>query len=185
MTAIASVLLAAAFVRPLERVSSLDPIRAQAVYDSRAVMLYCETPLEYDYEARPYRLVPGVCELPEFSDDGFVCTLRMRRKGLTSHDVKRCLERLRDPANVSPGAWIMKNVAEIGTPDDDTVVFRLKSRSHVFPWMLAMSYAGIRREDGTGTGPYKLKSWWKNHEMVYERNPAWPGWAGMTGRPFD
>lgn len=185
MTALASFLIAAAFVRPLERVASLDPIRAQAIYDSRAVMLYCETPLEYDYEARPYRLVPGVCELPEFSEDGLVCTLRMRRKGLTSRDVKRSLERLRDPANVSPGAWILKNVASIETPDDDTVVFALKSRSHVFPWMLAMSYAGIRREDGSGTGPYKLKSWWKNHEMVYERNMAWPGWEGMTGRPFD
>ena len=185
MTAIATILLAAAFTRPLERVASLDPIRAQAVYDSRAVMLYCETPLEIDYEARPYKLIPCVCELPEVSGDGLVYTLKMRRKGLTSGNVKRCLERLRDPQLVSPGGWTMKNVSSIETPDDETVVFRLSSRSHVFPWMLAMSYAAVRREDGSGTGPYTLKSWWKNHEMVYVRNPEWPGWADAKGTPFD
>lgn len=185
MSAIASLMLAAAFVRPLERVSSIDPLRAQAIYDCRAVMLYCETPLEYDYGARPYRLIPGVCELPVVSDGGLVYTLKMRRKGLTSRDVKRCLDRLRDPANVSPGGWTMKGVEAIETPDDATVVIRLRQRSHVFPWMLAMSYSAIRREDGSGTGPYILKKWWKNHEMVYSRNPEWPGWADMGGEPFD
>ena len=50
--------------RPLERVASMDPIHASAVYDSRAVSLVYEPLLEVDYEARPYRLKAGVCDLP-------------------------------------------------------------------------------------------------------------------------
>ena len=53
--------------RPLERVASMDPIQASAVYDSRAVSLVYEPLLEVDYEARPYRLKAGVCGLPEVS----------------------------------------------------------------------------------------------------------------------
>ena len=63
----AALLLAATFTRPLERVNSMDPILAQSVYDSRAVLLVYEAPLAIDYAARPYALVPGLCELPQVS----------------------------------------------------------------------------------------------------------------------
>ncbi len=188
----AALLLAATFTRPLERVNSMDPIRAQSIYDSRAVLLVYETPLAVDYVARPYRLVPGLCELPEVSADGRTYVFRMRKKlrvgngelrvgngdgdaPLTSRDVARCLERLRDPANASPGGWTMKAVASFATPDDDTLVVTLKEPSHVFPWMMAMSYTAVRRADGTGTGPYRLASWRKNHEMVFTRRTPVPG----------
>ena len=182
---LAPLVLAAAFTRPLERVTSLDPIRAQAVYDSRAVSLYCESPLEVDYLARPYRLKSGLCEIPEISADGLVYTLKMvDGSPVTARDVVRSLERLSDPELVSPGGWTMKYVEKMEAPDDRTVVITLKRRYHVFPWMLAMSYAGVRTESGEGTGPYRLKSWWKNHEMVYELNPAWRGWRD-NAKPFD
>jgi ABC-type oligopeptide transport system substrate-binding subunit len=73
-------LLAAVFTRPLERVSTCDPAFAQAVYDSRVVQLMYETPLEIDYYARPYKLVPGACELPEVSSDGLTYTFRLRKE---------------------------------------------------------------------------------------------------------
>ena len=79
MTAVACLLLAATFTRPLERVVSMDPLLAQSVYDSHAIQLVYETPLEVDYEARPYRLVPGLCELPVVSADGLVYTRRGTR----------------------------------------------------------------------------------------------------------
>ena len=70
---LASGLLAAStFTRTLERVNSMDPADAQAVYDSKAVQLVYETPLNIDYAARPYRLAPGLCELPQVSSNGLV-----------------------------------------------------------------------------------------------------------------
>lgn len=173
--------VAAVFTRPLERVNSLDPVKAQAIYDSRAVALYAETPLEVDYYVRPYALAPGLCELPQVSDDGRTYTLKMvDGAALESDDVVRALERLRDPATVSPGGWTMKAVESISAPDSRTVVIRLKHRLHVFPWMLAMSYCAVLDKDGNGTGPYKLARWRRNHDMLYVRNKDWRGWKTLT-----
>ena len=180
MTAAACLLLAATFTRPMERVVSMDPLLAQSIYDSHAIQLVYETPLEVDYEARPYRLVPGLCALPEVSADGLVYTFRLVPREpmvVKAPDVVRCLKRLQDPANASPGGWTMKDVASFEVVDEGTFVIRLRNRSHVFPWMMAMSYAAVVASDGSGTGPYRLTSWRKNHEMLFERNPAWPGWA--------
>lgn len=178
--------LAATFTRPLERVNSIDPIRAQAIYDSRAVCLYAETPLEVDYAARPYKLKPGLCEMPKISDDGLTYTLRMVENApLSSHDVVRALERLRDPSNASPGAWTMKEISSISAPDSHTIVITLKKPLHVFPWMLAMAYTAVRDENGNGTGPYRLVKWTKNHEMLFRKNPSWRGWQDDSEMRFD
>ncbi len=163
--------LAATFTRPMERVSSLDPSRARSVYDAHAVGLLYETPLKIDYKARPYRLVPGFCDLPEVSSDGRVYTLRVIRpsEGLSAQDVVRSLERLRDPQDVSPNGWIMKDVATAAAPDARTVVLTLKRRCPFFPWLLSMPATSVRGPNGEGTGPYRLMRWRKNHEMVFER----------------
>ena len=173
-------LLAAVFTRPLERVSTCDPAFAQAVYDSRVVQLMYETPLEIDYYARPYRLVPGACELPEVSGDGLTYVFRLRkdRGGLEAQDMVRSLERLRDPALVSPNSWLLKSVDVIAARDMRTVEIKLKRRCHFFPWLMAMSPAAIVRADGGGTGPYELVKWRKNHEMVFRRR-------GDAGRGFE
>jgi len=177
--------LAASFTCAMERVDSMDPVKAQSMYDARAVQLVYETPLQIDYKARPYRLVPGLCELPEVSGDGLVYVFRMVACApVGSGDVKRAIERLRDPANPSPGSWTMRRVASVETPDPATLRVTLDARQHVFPWMLAMGYAGVRLADGSGTGPYRLKSWWRNHEMTFVRNESWRGWRD-NDRPFD
>ncbi len=174
MMLLASLLLAATFTRPMERVASIDPIRVQSVYDSSVVQLLYRTPLEIDYALRPYRLVPGVCSLPEVSADGLTYVFKMAppradEPPLTAGDVVASLERLRDPANAAPGGWTMKAVRSIRARADGAVEIVLKERSHVFPWMMAMSPASVRRADGSGTGPYLLESWRKNHEMVFRR----------------
>ena len=178
MTAFAAILLAATFTRSMERVVSVDPIKSQSIYDSRAVQLVYETPLAIDYVARPYRLVPGACELPEVSKDGLVYLFRMRKREggpvPTAADVVRNLERLRDPASASPGGWTMKAVESIRAVGD-AVEIRLSRPLHVFPWMMAMAYSGIMLEDGSGTGPFELTKWRKNHEMVFRRRHPEPG----------
>ena len=164
--------IAAAFTRPMERVATLDPVFAQSVYDSRVVQLLYETPLNIDYYARPYRLSPGYCELPEVSEDGLVYTFRTR--GGSAADMVASLARLRDPEIVTPNGWLMKSVDAITAKDERTVEIRLKNRCHFFPWLMAMSPASVRRPDGSGTGPFELASWRKNHEMVFRRRSPSP-----------
>ena len=168
----AALFLAAAFTRPMERVATLDPVFAQSVYDSRVVQLLYETPLNIDYYARPYTLSPGYCELPEVSEDGLVYTFRTR--GGSAADMVASLARLRDPEIVTPNGWLMKSVDTITAKDDRTVEIRLKNRCHFFPWLMAMSPASVRRPDGSGTGPFELASWRKNHEMVFRRRSPSP-----------
>lgn len=187
---LASCLLGATFTRTLERVNSMNPADAQAVYDSKAIQLVYETPLNIDYAARPYKLVPGLCELPWVSSNGFVYTFRMVKDApLTAMEIKQQLDKVRDPAAASAGGWTLKNVQSIEAVDAQNLVITLKTRQFVFPWMMALSTAAVPDAKGEGTGPYKLTSWIKNHEMIFTRNLAWRGWAesaaDATLEPFD
>ena len=173
MSVFAAILLAAVFTRPMERVSTMDPVMTQSMYDSRAVKLVFESVLAIDYAARPYTLVPGACEMPEVSEDGRLYRFRMRSPGLTAGDVVRELERMRDPKNAAPSGYMLAKVEAMRVTGDRTFEIRLKERQHVFPWML--TYAGIRRADGEGTGPFRLARWRKNHEMVFTRRHPEPG----------
>lgn len=203
----------AVYRRATERVASLDPVRAGTVPVSRAMQLVYEPLLNVDYYARPYKLVPGLCGMPDVSPDGLVYTFRIRDdarytddpcfpggkgRAVVSADVKYSLERLADKNNASSGLWIMDGVTSIDVPDSRTIVIRLKRPLHVFPWFMAMSYASpVPREavemygarfgsHAVGSGPYRLSEWWRGHRMVFERNTAWPGWKIDTGkRPFD
>ena len=172
--AILSMLFAATFVRPLERVNTMDPAKAQSVYDSRAIQLVYESPLAIDYEARPYRLVPGYCEMPEVSDDGLVYRFRTRG-GKPAEGVVRALARLKDPDVVSPNGWILADVASFCALDAETVEIVLKRRVRYFPWLMAMTACAVVGPDGDGTGPYRLTRWRKNHEMVFTRRMSDPG----------
>ena len=189
----AALLATTVFSRALERVDTMDPAKSQSAYDSRAIHLVYETPLEIDYMKRPYELVPSLCELPQVSPDGLEYTLKMAGDApVGAKDVVRAIDRLRDPENPSPGGWTMAAVKTVEAPDPRTVRITLSRRQHVFPWMLAMSYCAVVKEDGSGTGPYRLESWWRNHEMVFARNEDWRGWSKTAAadaaagvRPFD
>ena len=167
---IASLLLAAVFTRPMERVSTMDPAMAQSVYDSRAVQLVYEPPLTVDYEARPYRLAPGYCELPEVSGDALKYVFKTRHG--PAADMVRSLERLRDPKIVSPNRWIVKDVDTIAAAGENAVEIRLKRRVHYFPWLMAMAPSAVVLADGDGTGAYRLENWRRNHAMTFVRREA-------------
>ena len=155
----------------------MDPIRAADIRSAEAVALVYEPLLEADYTARPYRLKACTCELPEISADKLVYTFRIAEgrkfrsgKPVTASDVKRCLDRLADKSNASPGMWTMAGVRSVETVDERTVRITLKKPSHVFSWLMAMPFTGVVAEDGSGSGAYWLKSWRKNYEMVFRRN---------------
>ena len=157
-------LTAATFRRPIERVASMDPIRAAAVYDAEAVTLVYEPLLDIDYYARPYRLRAGLCDLPEVSEDGLVYVFTIREgarfhgdecfaklgpaavkngRTVTARDIVFTLERLADKANASSGMWIMNGVEKVEMLDERRVKISLKKPLHVFPWLMAMPNTGV------------------------------------------
>lgn len=63
----------------MDRVSSMDPALASSLYAARAVQLVYETLLEFDYDAKPYRLLPGLAEaLPEAQSNRLAYVIRLR-----------------------------------------------------------------------------------------------------------
>ncbi len=123
---------ASVYRRVIERVTSLDPVEAASVYAARCVALSYETLLEYDYEARPYRLKPCLATaMPEVSPDGLTYTFGIdtnavfaadpcfgegRTRHLTASDFVYSLKRLADAKTSSSGYWLIDGRVEgIGT----------------------------------------------------------------------
>ena len=175
-------LVPATFTRPLERVTTIDPAQAQAVYDARAVGLLYNQVLNIDYYARPYKLVPGVCKLPTVSEDGLTYTFEMNDATITPEEVKYSLSRLMDPS--CPNYWLVKNIDSI-ILHSSFFTIHLKHPQRVFPWLMAMPQASVMHLDGSPTGAFTLTSWWKNHEMVFGRacRSATAGGDGVAALP--
>lgn len=120
----------AAYCRSMDRVASMDPAEAASIYAARAVLLSYETLLEYDYEARPYRLIPGLAaDMPSVQSNGTVYVFRIHPQArfhsdpcfgadtagrfhgrpVTAEDVVFSLKRLADRKRASPGAWLVED----------------------------------------------------------------------------
>src|SRR5437868_1746220 len=97
------------------------------------------------YDAASGKFVPQVAESLESNADASVWTLKLRSgihfgngDPLNAQAVKSSIERFRDPAVRSARAAVVTtNIAEIQTPDDLTVVFKLLAPWGTFPWLLA------------------------------------------------
>ncbi len=138
-------------------VPSLDPAQAASLAAGRAVALCYETPLQFDYAARPYALAPYVCDLPEVSPDGLEITLRLRddvwfgpadcfdtpdkRRKAVAEDLVYSLKRLADAKNSSPGFWILDGKVE------GVAEFRASSLDPAVPTDYAREISGIRALD--------------------------------------
>ena len=138
-------------------VPSLDPAQASSLAAGRAVALCYETPLQFDYAARPYRLAPYACMEPEISPDGIEITLRLRddvwfgpadcfatpdkRRKATAHDIVYSLKRLADAKLASPGFWLLDGKVE------GVAAFREASRDTRAPTDYSREISGIRALD--------------------------------------
>ncbi|KQX47852.1 MULTISPECIES: ABC transporter substrate-binding protein [unclassified Streptomyces] len=125
----------------------------------------------------------------------YTCTLRdgltfSNGNKLTSEDVKYSFERSLRIADPSGPAPLLSTIDTIETPDERTVVFRLKVPDATFPSKIASGAGSIvdhreypadaLRTDGraTGSGPYKLDSF-SDTQATFSANTGYKG----TARP--
>lgn len=103
------------------RIRGLDPASAGEVSSSLALAKVYEGLLEYDYLARPYKVVPLLAEsMPEISEDGLTYTFKIRKgisfqddpcfprgmgRELVAGDFVYSIKRVADVKNVSSGFW--------------------------------------------------------------------------------
>ncbi|MDZ8117412.1 ABC transporter substrate-binding protein [Pontiella agarivorans] len=107
------------------RIRGLDPGISGEVSSSMAISKLYEGLLEYDYLARPYKVIPALAEsVPEVSEDGLVYTFTIRKgiyfhdnpcfpdgKGreLNARDFVYSFKRVADVKNASSGFWVFNN----------------------------------------------------------------------------
>ncbi|MFO6452352.1 MULTISPECIES: ABC transporter substrate-binding protein [unclassified Aeromicrobium] len=101
-------------------------------------------------------------------------------RAFTSKDVLCTFDRMKEIQGHALG--LIGNVDSIEAPDDQTVVFTLKSGFSAFDETLANPFLAIlpcEAKDGgfdpateaVGTGPFMLESWKRDQERVYVKNP--------------
>ena len=103
--------------------TGFDPQIAQDLYSNTVVSAVFDPLYEYDYLARPHRIVPRVADgMPEIAADGLTWTIRVRkgiyfaddpafkgqRRELTAHDFIYAWKRLVDPRVRSPNQFIVR-----------------------------------------------------------------------------
>ncbi len=105
------------------RVKTLDPALADDVASRNMAAALYDTLLEYDYTARPYKLIPSMLEcMPEISPDGLEYRFKLRddlffapdkcfkgkKRKITSDDVFFSFKRIADSRLHSPAYWMFR-----------------------------------------------------------------------------
>lgn len=194
-------------------IDSLDPQRSYLPGVWNLMRLYTRTLVTYSSEpGRTDELVPDLAtDLGTPSEDGLSWTFTLREgvrfengRPITAQDVKYGIERsfasdvivggptyvvdlLDDPANPYPGPYSMEEddpeLAAVETPDERTIVFRLRAPQPDFPFVMALpSSSPVPAEADTGggygndpvsSGPYAISSIDPVTGILLERNPQW------------
>jgi ABC-type transport system substrate-binding protein len=117
------------------RVGTLDPDRCTSQYDAVVDSVIFESLFEYDYFARPYRLIPNLLEsMPEVSADRTTYTFTLKKdvffqddeafpggrgREMTAADVIFSIKRMADK-EFSPAGWWIYNDRIVGFDDYKT-----------------------------------------------------------------
>jgi peptide/nickel transport system substrate-binding protein len=147
--------------------------------------------VELDYKKQDY--VGVLAESWQFQGNKWTFKLKKNIKfhngaPLTSKDVAFSIEKMRDEKGGSLQASNFKDVTEVQTPDDLTVVFVTKQPLAIFLDRLENRFilskvAGDKFGDKLydnpiGTGPYKFVSYQRGGNMVFTRNDEY--WGGKA-----
>src|SRR5882724_659857 len=147
--------------------------------------------VEYDYKRKDYTGI--LAESWEYQGKRWVIRLKKGIKfhngtTLTSKDVAFSIDRMRDEKGGSLQAPNFKDVTEVQTPDDQTVIFVTKQPLAVFLDRLenrfilskaaADKYGDQMDQHPIGTGAYKYVSYQRGGNFVFTRNDDY--WGGKA-----
>ncbi|MCS7234075.1 MAG: ABC transporter substrate-binding protein [Synergistetes bacterium] len=172
-----------------DRIVTLDPANAYD-YLSCNVIRNIMSGL-VDYKPGTLEIVPALAERWEISSDGLIYTFYLR-KGVKFSDgtlfnaraVKFSIDRV-FKLNGDPSFLLTDVIDSVEVVDDYTV--RIKLRYPFAPLLSVMAFtvsfpvspnAYNDREFsdiGVGVGPYKVRKWTKDEELILEVNPNWYG----------
>lgn len=121
----------------------------------------------------------------ENSADGLTWTFHLRKgvtfhngEKLTSKDVKFTFDRLRDPDVGAATVGLFAGIIDISTPDNNTVVFKLKNKNPDFLTNLGdyhspILWHGIKdpKKEQIGTGAFMVEKYIPEDRMIFKRNP--------------
>lgn len=103
--------------------TGFDPAQISDLYSSNLIANVFDTPLTYDYLARPIRLIPNtLAAMPEVTENGTLYTMRVRagiffaddaafkggKRELTAEDFVYSIKRLFDPKTKSPNLYLLE-----------------------------------------------------------------------------
>ncbi|WP_435057074.1 ABC transporter substrate-binding protein [Streptomyces sp. bgisy060] len=181
---------------------SLDPADTYYAYTWNFIRLIGRALVGYatDAEGGP-RLVPDLAEaLGQASEDSRTWTYRLREgvrfedgTPVTSHDVKYAVLRAAYPEQVygtpvtrgGPAYFrqYLTGPDGIETPDDRTLVFRLREPFAAFDYLAALpTTIAVPREHDTypeyhrrpvSSGPYRISTYVPGERLTLDRNPHW------------
>lgn len=181
---------------------TLNPLLATQTIDSSIARLFSDILVTVDARGR---FVPDLAaEVPTsanggISADGLTIRYRLREgvkwqdgRPFTSRDVKFTYDAIMNPANDIISRHGYDVVKSVDTPNDTTVVFRLKRRFAPFvatvfgdsdsPYGIVPAHILAREKNinnlpfnslPIGTGPFKVVGWERGNQIVFARNDAY------------
>lgn len=147
------------------------------------------------------RIVPDIASKWSVSEDGKVYTFHLRGdarfpdgRAVTADDALYSFRRVLDPAVKSPNGWVFEKVASMEAVDPATFRITLSEPFSPFPGLMTMTAAYIVDRKAVerlgpefggspvGTGPYRVKHWRRDRELVLEARPDyWAGAPNLSG----
>ena len=137
---------------------------------------------------------PLLAESWTTSPDVKTYTFRLRKgvkfqngEPLNAETVKFSFERSAAPASTNKDKSLFQSIAEIATPDADTVVIKMKNPEPNLPFLLGQAPASIVEPksvatNGTnpvGTGPYTVAAWAKGSSITLNKWPEYRNAAAI------
>jgi peptide/nickel transport system substrate-binding protein len=173
---------------------TLDPHKTSGTLTFQTIKSVYDTLAEPDMSGK---IVPALAEKWMVSEDALTWTFYLKKgvlfhngDQLTAKDVKATFDRIMNKTTASPKAKEFGSITAIETPDDSTVVLKLKEPTSPLLATLASGWGAVLPKSlidsghdfgsrPVGTGPFELKEWVRDSRIILQKNKNY--W--MKGHP--